>query len=392
MTPTRALILLLLLVAACTPAAAPVPLPAPTLLREPAPLQYEAATYRCWSQTRPNPFPALGYCMEVVLDETAANALPNLGALAFGPPPPDAPPQVQNAEGERPPARWVPGSPSPPPMPGLAFTQSILYATRPADGTVIAMTDQDGDGFMDPPRVFAEGLAYPFGLAYHEGALYIAGAGTLYRLRDTDHDGRADERLALVEGLPVGGAWTQGVAVGPGGRLYLVQEDAIRSYAPDGSDPQIVARGPAPLRDFSWHPQTGTLWATGSDALHVLSSEGAEAVLPFAAESAPSGMVFYRGDAFPEMQGHLVVVTAGSWNRAYRTGYEILLVDFAADGAPSGRVSHLVPDVGQGGALWELSEKGLSFYPEHPVDVVMGPEGWLYISAREGLIIRIRPS
>ena len=56
----------------------------------------------------------------------------------------------------------------------------------------------------------------------------------------------------------------------------------------------------------------------------------------FQAHSAPLGIAFYDGTAFPEdYRGDAFVALHGSWNRARRTGYKVvrLLLD---DGVPTG--------------------------------------------------------
>jgi len=54
------------------------------------------------------------------------------------------------------------------------------------------------------PRVFADGLAIPLGLLpYHDGAFVQHGSEILF-LRDTDGDGRADTREAILTGFGIG--------------------------------------------------------------------------------------------------------------------------------------------------------------------------------------------
>lgn len=366
-----------------------------------------AATPRpcAYDYTRPRVNPAR-VCPEIVLNELVAGGVISVGSLAFDP-------------------------------------GGALYVARPAQGRVDVLADADGDGLMDAPRPFAEALDTPFGLAYHEGALYVTGAGKVYRLRDLDGDGRADARAVLIDDLPAGaGYWTNSVGVGPDGRLYVSQgascdaceeadprRGAILSYALDGSDARVIARGLHNPIDFAWHPVTGELWATESsrhmdkaddlppDELNRIAPGahygwpfcygdrvvdaavlGASAAfcettappaLTFPARATPAGMAFYQGDAFPEMRGHLLVVTGGSWNRSRASGYEWLLVKFGADGAPTGEIERLAPYGPE--ESWLLSEIDTSFYPEHLVDVAVSPEGWVYLAVQEGLVFRFWP-
>ena len=59
-----------------------------------------------------------------------------------------------------------------------------LYATRPLTGELLALTDTDGDFLPDTPRIIADGLAFPNGLAYADETLYIIGDGHVYQYAD----------------------------------------------------------------------------------------------------------------------------------------------------------------------------------------------------------------
>lgn len=310
--------------------------------------------------------------MEIVFDDLTANGVLSVGALAF------------DAGG-------------------------TLYIARPAAGAVAAL-DKEG---VEGARLFAEGLDYPFGLAYHEGALYVAGRERLYRLRDADGDGIADERRVLVDDLPAGpGCWVNTVGVGPDERIYVSgcgrddpPQGVIFSYAMDGSDEQVIAAGLHNPVGFAWHPATGDLWVTDSyhlwgqaiddappDTLNRVTPGEATPVVSFGPGTAPAGLAFYTGEAFPEMQGHLLVVAYGSWNVPEPRGYELLSLAFSPDGSGSaGPLYRVVPSSYAQEPTWWLSENHSTFFPEHPIDVAVGPDGLIYIAVQEGLVIRIRP-
>ena len=56
----------------------------------------------------------------------------------------------------------------------------------------------------------------------------------------------------------------------------------------------------------------------------------------FQAHSAPLGIAFYDGKAFPpEYRGDAFVAMHGSWNRDHRTGYKLVRLRFE-DGKPTG--------------------------------------------------------
>lgn len=68
-------------------------------------------------------------------------------------------------------------------------------------GTIAVLRDTDGDGRMDERTVFLDGLVLPRALApCHGGALVLAPPELLF-CRDTDGDGRADEREVVLRDL-----------------------------------------------------------------------------------------------------------------------------------------------------------------------------------------------
>lgn len=104
----------------------------------------------------------------------------------------------------------------------VAFEVSGL--ARLADGRLAAAIRRGEvwviDGVHDDPpanvryRRFASGLHEPLGLAYHDGALYLAQRTELTRLRDRDGDGVADEYLTVASGWGVSGNYHE-YAYGP---------------------------------------------------------------------------------------------------------------------------------------------------------------------------------
>jgi putative membrane-bound dehydrogenase-like protein len=128
--------------------------------------------------------------------------------------------------------------------------------------------DTDGDGYADKATVFATGFNSIQGLAYHDGVVYVMHAPFLTALRDTDSDGKADERKDLLVGLglkpednPPRLHCANGVAVGHDGWLYLALGDhgcnvlrpegdrliynggGILRCRPDGRDLHVFATG-----------------------------------------------------------------------------------------------------------------------------------------------------
>jgi glucose/arabinose dehydrogenase len=278
-----------------------------------------------------------------------------------------------------------------------AASDGTLYAARPNSGEILVLTDEDGDDLPETPRVVADGLTLPNGLAFYDGALYISGAQHIYRM---DGDFHVE---TLVNDLPWGaGFWTGGLTIGPDKRIYIAigatcdhceQTDTTRgsiwSYALDGSDPQQIASGLRQPGDVAF--RYGVLWTLdsardGLDApdLDEINSvtEGAHYGWPYCfgadnqsdtligtfdcAQSAAPALVLpthstpirletYSGDAFPTIENNLLVVLHGSYNQSDLQGYALALVEFDDGGqASSHRV--IIPEQAFSYDRYTLSE------------------------------------
>jgi glucose/arabinose dehydrogenase len=335
-----------------------------------------------------------------------------------------------------------------PALMGLAFApDGTLYLARTAAGEIWTMRDADGDQFLDAPQPLVGGLTLPTGIAFYDGALYAVSMGGVLRLDDTDGDGVFDARTVLVSDLPVDtGFWPGSVGIGPDRRLYVslgapcndcaqvqARRGVLLSYALDGSDEQIVASGLRSPADFAWNPADGALWVLDSarmnyaDAAHAPPDElnrvepnanfgfpycegdrqpnpaltppaadfCAQTAAPtrtFPVQSSPAGLAFYDSDTIPVYRGVLLVALGGSWSLPEPSGYTVEIIAFK-DGEPDG-TSRLAPILPRGENRYTLVQASLwgrGFFPDHPADVVISPEGWIYVSVQEGQIFRYRP-
>jgi glucose/arabinose dehydrogenase len=94
--------------------------------------------------------------------------------------------------------------------------------------------------------------------------------------------------------------------------------------------------------------------------------------------STPIGMTFLSKSRFPiEFKGDAIVALHGSWNRDQLSGYKLVRIQFK-HGKPN-----RVVDFATG---WLKHNKAWG----RPVDVIVGPDGALYVSDdRMGYIVRI---
>ncbi len=298
-------------------------------------------------------------------------------------------------------------------------------------GRILALPDADGDGQAEPVPVI-EGLELPHGLAFHEGALYIAETGRVIRVRYDPAARRAmgTPEVAVPNLPPRGGHWTRSLAFGPDRRLYVSvgsscnnceerdpRRASITRYNADGTGETRFATGLRNAVGLAFRPGTHELWASvnardwlGDDRPPEIVTrveeggfygwpycfwEGGRVVLDpdlgtadrcrsvarpslgYQAHSAPLGLAFYTGSQFPaEYRGNLFVALHGSWNRSVPTGYKVIRVRFEGD-APRAE------DFATG---WLVGSR----VGGRPVDVAVAPDGSLFLSDdAQGVVYRI---
>ena len=99
---------------------------------------------------------------------------------------------------------------------GMAFTS--------LQGHVYTAKDLDGDGVEDSLTLVDDGLAAPYGIIEDGDSLIVSHKPELLRLRDTDGDGRADERSVFSTGWGYNDNyhdWACGIVRDEEGNLYV---------------------------------------------------------------------------------------------------------------------------------------------------------------------------
>jgi putative heme-binding domain-containing protein len=130
-------------------------------------------------------------------------------------------------------------------------------------GRITRLEDTRGDGTFDRATVFADGLVFPTGVLWHDGALYATSHPSLWRFEDTKGAGKADRREALISQFNFNGNGCDihGPFLGPDGRLYWTdgrhgykvktrEGECLEGFAsriwrcrPDGTDIERVCGG-----------------------------------------------------------------------------------------------------------------------------------------------------
>jgi glucose/arabinose dehydrogenase len=246
-------------------------------------------------------------------------------------------------------------------------------------GKVFAVRDANNDGRADEVLTIAEGLNQPNGVAFHNGALYVAEMQRIIRYDGIEGRLKNPPSPVVVKDgfTPSGNHQWRYIAFGPDGKLYIALGapcnvcKADEPYAtiarmnPDGSGFEIYARGVRNSVGLAFHPQNGQLWFTDngrdtlgdnipSDELNHVTEAGQHFGFPAChqgevadpefgkgttcAEFRPPavklgphvaalGLRFYTGKMFPdEYQNELFIAQHGSWNRKNPLGYRIGLV------------------------------------------------------------------
>jgi putative heme-binding domain-containing protein len=135
---------------------------------------------------------------------------------------------------------------------GLNLEAHDLELVRP--NSIRLLTDTDGDGKFDKAVTFADKLTFPMGVAWKDGALYVPSPPYIWRFRDTDGDGLADERTPLVGRFNDSGIADSlhGTVFGPDGRLYWVHGIGGGGHEVRDRSGRLVVRSRAPGIFSAW--------------------------------------------------------------------------------------------------------------------------------------------
>jgi len=263
----------------------------------------------------------------------------------------------------------------------LGTAGTVFVGTRKA-GKVYALWDNDNDYVADTLIQLAKGLNMPNGVAFKDGALYVAEVSTIWRYDSIETQlkkGIIPTPKLVINTLPKDAhhGWKY-IAFGPDEKLYIpvgapcnICKKSDERYASimrmnaDGSDLEVFAHGVRNSVGFDWHPVDNTLWFTdngrdlmGDDIppceLNHAPQKGMHFGYPHChagviadpdfsenapcndfiapAQSlgphvAPLGMLFYTGNMFPKKYHHQILIAEhGSWNRSEKIGYRLMLV------------------------------------------------------------------
>lgn len=310
----------------------------------------------------------------------------------------------------------------------LGARGTVFVGSRDA-GIVYALVDTNRDAKADEVITLLRELDMPNGIAFRDGALYVAVVSRILRFDSIETRLRNPPTpVVITDRLPreEHHGWRY-IGFGPDGWLYVASGApcnicnppgelfaTILRLRPRGSDLQVFARGVRNSVGFAWHPRTHELWFTDNgrdwlgpdappDELNRAPVIGLHFGYPFChggtnadpdfgaaphrcadyvppeqalgAHVAALGMRFYTGTMFPaEYQGHIFIAEHGSWNRLIPVGYRITLVRLE-----NGRAASYTPFAKgwlRGGSAWG-----------RPVDLLVMPDGALLVSDDQANVV-----
>ncbi|MCC6461630.1 MAG: PQQ-dependent sugar dehydrogenase [Saprospiraceae bacterium] len=301
---------------------------------------------------------------------------------------------------------------------------TLFVGTRDA-GNVYALRDTNGDGAADEQFTLITGLNMPNGVAFRNGSLFVAEVNRILRFDDIEKNlANPPAPVVVYDQYPTEGhhGWKY-IAFGPDGKLYVpvgapcnICEPEKEIYAtitrldvdhPE-KGPEIVQRGIRNTVGFTWSPLSGELWFTdngrdwlGEDEpsceLNHARQDGQHFGYPYChqgnikdpkfgdkrpcsdftapaqnlgAHVAPLGLEFGKSANWPAAyKNQILVAEHGSWNRAKKSGYQLVLARIDEKGNCTGQEPFAVGWLQPGDEVWG-----------RPVDLEWMPDGSLLVS------------
>lgn len=281
--------------------------------------------------------------------------------------------------------------------------------------------------------VYAAGLNQPFGIAFYPPGpnpqyLYVGNTNAVVRFAYKAGDLKATSAPEVViPNIPTGGHSTRDVAFSKDGRRMFVSVGSrsnvddpdttpgeklranILEYTPEGKFVKVYGAGIRNPVGIAVNPDTGELWCSVNERdmlgdnlvpdyiTHVQEDgfygwpwfytggnqdprlEGkhpelkSKVIVPdvlLQPHNASLELTFYNGKQFPaEYQGDIFAAEHGSWNKAVRTGYEVVRVPLKNGHASGIYEDFLTGFVTPNGDVWG-----------RPVGVTTAPDGSLLVS------------
>jgi glucose/arabinose dehydrogenase len=288
---------------------------------------------------------------------------------------------------------------------------------------------------MPPPEFAVRGpgtLQAPFGLAFHDGYLYVGNTGSLVRYKYTNGDLQAQGEPEKLLDLPTGGHSTRNIVFNRAGtKMYIAvgsqsnndagedcRRAAILEFNPDGTGYRVYASGIRNPVGLTLQPGTDIIWTAmnerdnlGDDLVPDYATsvkDGGFYGWPYSyigqnydpryigsfpdlvkrtivpdvllpAHAAALGITFYTGTQFPQRyRNGGFVALHGSWNRSVASGYKVVFFPMT-DGKPGPIEDFLTGFLASNGS----SESSIDQWGR-PVGITVARDGSLLVSDDTG--------
>src|SRR5215470_4661250 len=272
----------------------------------------------------------------------------------------------------------------------LAFSPGgVLLVTNMSDGQVLAFPDSKHTGKAERSVTVLRDLNAPYGIAFHNGKLYVAEINAVrrYDWDETQLKAMNGQKLTDLPGSGGGHStrtiifWNGKMYVSAGSSCNVCKEDdprraAVTQYNEDGSGEHVLASGLRNAVGLAVNPKTNTIWAVDNgrdwlgdnlppEEVDELGTNGGNFGWPYCygdrvrdtsqsktydcsktippklmmqAHSAPLSLIFYTATMFPaEYRNNIFITFHGSWNRSIPTGYKVVRIKLDDKGQPQGQ-------------------------------------------------------
>ncbi len=238
-----------------------------------------------------------------------------------------------------------------------------LYVSLPGAGEIKSCRDEDGDGYYEKVETFVAGHQTVHGMTWHAGWLWFTETGAIFKARDTDDDGVANEKVTIIPdgALPKGGGhWWRPVLI-LNDRLYTaigcsgnITEEGdterlkIWSFKLDGSDKKLFASGLRNTEKLLARPGTSEIWGMdhGSDWFGRALEQDEDVGQPITDWNPPGELNHY--------------VEGGFYGHPYIAGNKLPRYEFIDRPDIVALADRTVPPAWTAGAHW--ASNGFSFY------------------------------
>jgi glucose/arabinose dehydrogenase len=310
--------------------------------------------------------------------------------------------------------------------------KGTLFVGTRTEGALYAIVDANNDYKADKVITIASGLTSPNGVAFRDGALYVAERSRVIRYDNIEANLETPPKpVVLTDALPTERqhGW-KFIRFGPDGNLYVPvgapcnicerTDDprfaSIMRMKPDGTGLEVFASGVRNTVGFDWHPTTKELWFTDNgrdelgddvpaDELNRAPKPGLHFGYPYchagdvtdpefgskrpcsdfvkpeqklAPHVAAIGMRFYTGRMFPaQYRNQIFIAEHGSWNRSVPLGYRVMLARLDGNKITSYEV---FAEGWLKGVAGRTAKSAIGDAFGRPADVEVLPDGSLLVS------------